>query len=349
MGELVSVVVPAYASEKSIRDCVKSLFRQDYRPCEIIVIDDASKDGTYRILSKMAGITVVRHERNMGLAAALNEGFARAKGKYVLTLHDDCELPSTTWITDALHHFSDANVAAVSGAIYEDLGEFDLWNKLFRVIGHAAHEEAEGSPHEVPFVENRCTVYDKKKVSKTLSFSKAFFCSGEDQDLCYSLRANGYRIVLDNALHVKHRFDVHQGTLWKNLQHERLYGESALQLFLKHPGKMVGNLSFSCAEMRRRALYRVSIMVFMGSLLMLLPLALLDVYLASALVGSFILLRCLYYWRLGLGNIRVLQKPEEILLLAPLGLLIDISYFFGAVRGLFGMLLGIPTRNRPAQ
>ena len=346
MSELVSVIVPVYNSEKSIRACADSLLRQNYRPCEIIAIDDASKDSTYRILSRMAGITVVRHERNVGLAATLNDGFARAKGRYVLTLHDDCELPSTTWITDALRHFSDAKVVAVSGAICENLGEFELWNKLFRVIAHAAHEDAADSSHEVPFVENRCTIYDKKKVSNLLSFNQSFFCSGEDQDLCYSLRANGYRIILDNALRVKHRYDVHQGTLWKNLQHERLYGESAFQLFLKHPGEMTGNLSFSYAEMRRRALYRVSILAFMGSLLALLPLALLNAYLASAFVVSFILLRCVYYWRLGLRNGSILSLGE-MLLLAPLGLLIDTSYFFGAVRGLFGTLLDIPTRNRP--
>ena len=54
MDKKVSIVIPAYNSEKYIKDCILSLQRQTYKNIEIIVVNDGSKDSTLEILNELA-------------------------------------------------------------------------------------------------------------------------------------------------------------------------------------------------------------------------------------------------------------------------------------------------------
>jgi glycosyltransferase involved in cell wall biosynthesis len=90
----VSVVVPAYNVGDRIEGSLSSLLAQDYDPIEIIVIDDASSDGT---AEKADGLLraggrpyrISRHARNLGLSAARNAGLRVANGGYVLFMDAD--------------------------------------------------------------------------------------------------------------------------------------------------------------------------------------------------------------------------------------------------------------------
>ena len=53
MDKKVSIVIPAYNSEKYIKDCILSLQRQTYKNIEIIVVNDGSKDSTLEILNEL--------------------------------------------------------------------------------------------------------------------------------------------------------------------------------------------------------------------------------------------------------------------------------------------------------
>ncbi len=77
MGGLVSVVIPVWNGAKRIDQTLHSVFEQDYRPIEVIVVDDGSTDGTSESLDGLA-ITLVRHASRQGKGAALRDGFAMA-------------------------------------------------------------------------------------------------------------------------------------------------------------------------------------------------------------------------------------------------------------------------------
>ena len=88
---LVSVIIPAYNSEKYIVKAIDSALEQDV-PVEIIVINDCSSDGTEAAVGKYSGLPNVhyyKNERNMGAAASRNWGVALAAGKYVAFLDAD--------------------------------------------------------------------------------------------------------------------------------------------------------------------------------------------------------------------------------------------------------------------
>jgi glycosyltransferase involved in cell wall biosynthesis len=94
---LVSVVIPSFNHRRFIREAIRSVYRQTYRPIELIIIDDGSKDGSAAIIrdffsKELApdGISVDFSARpNRGAHATINEGIAKAHGHYVTILNSD--------------------------------------------------------------------------------------------------------------------------------------------------------------------------------------------------------------------------------------------------------------------
>jgi len=78
----LSIVVPAFNEELSIRDTLEEL-RAAIPAAEIVVVDDGSKDGTAGILAGLEGIVVVTHPRNRGYGAALKTGMRAASRDFV--------------------------------------------------------------------------------------------------------------------------------------------------------------------------------------------------------------------------------------------------------------------------
>lgn len=91
---LVSVVIPAFNSEKYIKDCIRSVLQQTYQNIEIIVVDDGSTDGTQSKLQELSNEIIVLRKENEGAASARNLGILHSSGIYIALLDsDDIWLP----------------------------------------------------------------------------------------------------------------------------------------------------------------------------------------------------------------------------------------------------------------
>ncbi len=118
---LVTILVPAYNEGAVIQGSIRSLLLLDYPHYEIIVIDDGSKDDTYRKACVFEGehgkaeVRVIR-KQNGGKSRALNTGIAAAKGEFVLCMDGDSALHPQT-LRRAVRHLSDPRVAAVAGSV----------------------------------------------------------------------------------------------------------------------------------------------------------------------------------------------------------------------------------------
>lgn len=88
---LVSVVVTLYNYEDFISDCIKSILRQDYPNLEVIIVDDASSDKSYKKAKKFVGdrVRLIKHKKNFGYSVAKNTGIEASKGDYVMLLDAD--------------------------------------------------------------------------------------------------------------------------------------------------------------------------------------------------------------------------------------------------------------------
>jgi len=92
---LVSVVIPAYNSEKYIDKAINSVLNQTYQDFEIIIIDDGSVDNTRQIIENTNDSRIKYiYQENSGPAAARNNGIKNASGEYIAFLDsDDVWLP----------------------------------------------------------------------------------------------------------------------------------------------------------------------------------------------------------------------------------------------------------------
>ena len=89
----VSVVIPAYNAQESIKAAIESVLNQSLKPDEIIVVDDGSTDNTADIVKGFSQIIYV-YQKNAGVSAACNTGIAKARCRWIAFLDsDDVWLP----------------------------------------------------------------------------------------------------------------------------------------------------------------------------------------------------------------------------------------------------------------
>ncbi|MDD5023441.1 MAG: glycosyltransferase [Candidatus ainarchaeum sp.] len=116
----ISVVIPAYNEEKNIRRCIQSLLDMDYpkNKLEIIVVDDGSKDNTYKIAIeyKKSGVKVFRKKNEGTAAATKNYGISKATGELIATLDADSYV-SKNALRKILPLFDEEDVVAVTSAV----------------------------------------------------------------------------------------------------------------------------------------------------------------------------------------------------------------------------------------
>lgn len=112
----VSVIIPMYNDEKYLRRCIDSMLNQTLKDIEIIVIDDASTDKTWKMLNLYyAGvhkIKKIRNKNNIGTSESRNIGIEVARGKYLTWVdHDDFAQPN---YLEVMYNNAEAHNADVS-------------------------------------------------------------------------------------------------------------------------------------------------------------------------------------------------------------------------------------------
>lgn len=82
---MISVVLPVYNEVKFIGECIESILNQTCRDFELIIINDASTDGSVEIINNFPDprIVLIHNNNNLGIARSLNRGFKKAKGKFI--------------------------------------------------------------------------------------------------------------------------------------------------------------------------------------------------------------------------------------------------------------------------
>ena len=86
---LISVIVPVYNREQYVAEALDSILAQDYRPLEIIVVDDGSTDRTPEIVQSYGSQLIYLCQENQGVAAARNSGIDYAHGQFLAFLDSD--------------------------------------------------------------------------------------------------------------------------------------------------------------------------------------------------------------------------------------------------------------------
>lgn len=125
----LSVVIPTHNGAETLAKCLDALHASSYSPDEIIVVDDASADGSADIATRFA-CRVIRLDRNVGAACAKNRGALEASGD-VLFFTDDDVVVARDALARLVDNYSDKNLAGVVGLLDSKI-PFDDFSSNFK-------------------------------------------------------------------------------------------------------------------------------------------------------------------------------------------------------------------------
>lgn len=115
MNLLVSAIIPVYNGERFLREAVDTILKQNYRPLEIITVDDGSTDGTAELLESFGRQVRYIYQSNKGPAAARNKGFAAVRGEFIAFLDSDDLWASHKLSTQVPYLANDPNLDVIMG------------------------------------------------------------------------------------------------------------------------------------------------------------------------------------------------------------------------------------------
>lgn len=134
---MVSVIIPVYNQAKKLIETLDSLMKQTYKEIEVIIVNDASKDGVEKVFSKYIekqetniDFFFFNQEKNQGAPIARNLGFSKSKGEYVFFCDADAVLKENALeeMRKALEQKNDCSYVFSSfmwGKKLFKVGEFD--------------------------------------------------------------------------------------------------------------------------------------------------------------------------------------------------------------------------------
>lgn len=102
---LISIVVLNYNGFRYLKRIIPSFFAQKHPRVEVIVSDNGSSDESLSFLKRNPTIILLENGSNIGYNQGKNRGIAAAKGKYILLLDEDIEIPETGFLTSILAYY----------------------------------------------------------------------------------------------------------------------------------------------------------------------------------------------------------------------------------------------------
>ncbi len=186
---LVTVNILSFNRKNDLRNTLQKVYEQDYKNIEVIVVDNASTDGTPEMVEKeFPEVKLIRLEKNIGIAG-WNKGFEAAKGEYVLVLDDD-SYPLEETIARAVRKMNvDENIGIVACNIFNTSMNFN---------------ETENWP-ENPYSFVGCgALIDRKKLDKVGYFDENIFIYLNELDLTARFLNAGFKVLFLNECKIIH-------------------------------------------------------------------------------------------------------------------------------------------------
>ena len=230
-GPRLSVVVVTHNSRTALQRCLPALVEQLGDGDELVIVDNASTDGTPSAAQGIApAARVLRQPENLGFAAGANAGADGSANELLLFLNPDAE--PAPGFAQAIRRpgRTERDWAAWMGLVTMDGG------RLVNTSGGIIHftgiawsgaagspvSSAPTAPCEVPFLSGTCFAIPRATWERHGGFDPAFFMYCEDVDLSLRLRLAGGRLGLEPAARVDHGYDFAKGPdKWRRLEANR--------------------------------------------------------------------------------------------------------------------------------
>lgn len=206
---VASIVIPVFNQVAYTRQCVAYLKKNTDVPYELIIIDNASTDGTAAFLREVRA-TVLTNATNRGCAGAWNQGTAASRGRYVVLLNNDV-LVTAGWLGRLVRFMEATGHGIVSPAVRAGSLDYDLptYADVFtRACFRANRWEVHGG----------CMVIAREVFDRVGLFDEGFQVGTfEDVDFLWRARRAGVTMAMTGAVLVHHFGKVTQREVRKLL------------------------------------------------------------------------------------------------------------------------------------
>lgn len=227
MSHAVSAIIVNFNAGPLLRGCVDSLLACPLA-VEVIVVDNASHDGSLESLPDSPHIRVIRNATNVGFAAACNIGIHASSAPFLLFLNPDCffEPGAVPALLDGLQ--SDDRVGMVGGLLVNEDGSEQRggrravptpWRSFVRAFGlhrfahrwpklfydfHLHKQPLPEEPIEVEAISGACMLVKREVMKEVGLWDEGYFLHCEDLDWCIRFRQIGWKILFVPDARISH-------------------------------------------------------------------------------------------------------------------------------------------------
>ena len=213
----VSIVIPNYNDEPTLAACIQSVITHtNYPDWNIIVVDDGSTDKSLLKLKSHPRLKIIR-QGHLGVAAALNAGFAAAGDRDVVRLHADVVIETPDWLSRLVETLTQQPQAGVVGVklVYPDGRIQTEGRNIINGVGfHLRHRDRKGfTPDggnngkavEVDAVHGALAYYRRAVITAVGGVDEKYgHAWTEDMDFCVAARHAGFKIYVAPSVTAVH-------------------------------------------------------------------------------------------------------------------------------------------------
>lgn len=213
--DLVSIIIPVWNKLELTMQCLTAIAKNtEYEDYEVIIIDNASSDGTKDFLKTLDGdIKIITNEENLGFAKASNQGAKIASGEYLVFLNNDT-IPQKSWLTNLVKTIQSSKKIGIVGSklFYPDdtiqhCGASMRYDKKF--FRHQYKYLHKNHPlvnykRKLDAVTAACFITPKSLFYNLNYFDEKYLNGCEDMDYCTSVRENGHEIIYEPKSELYH-------------------------------------------------------------------------------------------------------------------------------------------------
>lgn len=218
----VSVIVLNWNGEAYLGECLDSILNQTYSDFELLVVDNASTDGSREWLRERAGgrIRLIELPGNLGYAGGNNRGIEAAKGEWIALVNNDAVL-DRFWLKRIMEAVeredsgSGVGMAASKILVYDrrecidNTGHLAYPDGLNRGRGRLARDSGQYDEEREALFPSGCAgLYRREMLEETGGFDETFFAYGDDADLGLRGRIMGWRCIFVPRAVVYHRYSA---------------------------------------------------------------------------------------------------------------------------------------------
>lgn len=216
MEKKISVVIPVHNAERSLKECLDSLFKSRYKNFEVIIVDDFSTDETIKI-AKEYPCKIINLSEQRGPAFARDRGIFLAEGEIVAFLDSDCIVPKD-WL-DKISKKLTRDIVGIGGR-YNLPESMNVVSKFFMTYWDPKNIFYTKPINLVSLSGGNCAFWRlglmKKRNKKELVYCNRMI-GGDDTIMCYELSKFG-KLIYDPDISVIHNkksrlFDILRATV----------------------------------------------------------------------------------------------------------------------------------------